>query len=140
LAFDLGNKIYSKIVLGCCFGFLLIMISFPAFAAGLVPCGGQGEPDCQPCHIFAGFSNVINFIVFQLTPAAAAVMILASGVVLLFGGSESARTMGKKMFTSAIIGLIIVYSSWLIVNTIITTLARGADGGIMTTWWQVRCN
>jgi len=116
---------------------LFAVIGFPVFAAGLVPCNGL---DCTPCHFFAGFSNIINFIVFTLTPPAAAVMILASAVVLIFGGTESAKTAGKKMLTSVVIGLVIIYSSWLIVNTIIRTLAKGTDGWTPSAWNQVQCN
>jgi hypothetical protein len=115
---------------------VLFLISLPVFAAGLVPCNGL---DCTPCYIFAGFSNIINFIVFTLTPPAAGVMIVVSGIILIFGGSESAKTMGKKMFTSVIIGLIIVYSSWLVVNTIIQALGRQTEGWVPAGWNQAQC-
>ncbi len=115
---------------------IAFLLSLPVFAAGLVPCNGL---DCTPCHIFAGFSNIINFIVFTITPPAAGIMIVVSGIILIFGGSESAKTMGKKMFTSVIIGLIIVYSSWLVINTIIRALGKQTDGWVPAGWNQVQC-
>lgn len=118
---------------------ILFLVSFPIYthAAGLVPCDGL---DCQPCHIYAGFSNIINFIVFTLTPPIAAIMILASSIILIFGGSESARTAGKKMLTSVVIGLIIIYTSWLVVNTIIRTLAKRSDGWVPSNWNTIQCS
>src|SRR4030042_5621775 len=117
--------------------FLIAVISIIVFVlpvhAALVPCNGL---ECKPCHFFAGFSNLINFIVFTLTPPAAFVMITASGLILIFGGSESAKTMGKKMFTSVVIGLLIIYASWLIVNTIIQEIA---PQGLPGPWYSYSC-
>lgn len=127
---------YQKIIIFFSTIILLIGIAFPAHAA-LVPCSGL---DCKPCHIYAGFSNVINFIVFTLTPGIAVIMILASAITLVFGGSESARTAGKKMLTSVVIGLVIIYTSWLVVNTIIRTLAKGSDGWVPSSWNTIQCS
>jgi hypothetical protein len=67
-------------------------------------------------------------------------MILIAAFFLIFGGNESARTAGKKIFTNTIIGLIIVYASWLIINTIIVTLASGVDGWSPQNWYSFTCD
>ena len=60
----------------------IILISFliilPLFtqAAGLVPCGGPGEPVCTFCHLFVLFNNVIKFVMFDLVPPAAVLMLV----------------------------------------------------------------
>lgn len=123
----------------------LASFAFSSHAAGLVPCEGikDGKIDCQPCDIFVGFVNVINFLVFTITPFAAAIMIVASGLILMFGGSESAKTSGKKMLTNTVIGLVIIFSSWLIINTIIRTIGRqvGGEGGawVPSGWNTIQC-
>jgi hypothetical protein len=124
----------------------LVCFAFSVSAAGLVPqCSGPvinketGEKMCQPCDIFVGFVNIINFLVFTITPFAAAIMIVASGLILIFGGSESAKTMGKKMFTNTIVGLVIIFSSWLIINTIIRTIGRQAGTWTPTSWNTIQC-
>ena len=108
----------------------------PVFAAGLVPCSGL---DCKPCDLFVGFVNVINFLVFTITPIAAAIMAVIAGFILIFGGSETAKTMGKKMLTNTVIGLVIVLCSWLIVNTIIRAIGRGVGGWSPAGWNQIQC-
>jgi type IV secretory pathway VirB2 component (pilin) len=141
LIFDIRISVsYSKLFAYCSLVIFLFFISIlvlPPAHAALVPCSGL---DCKPCHIYAGFSNVINFIVFTLTPGIAVIMILASAIALVFGGSESARTAGKKMLTSVVIGLVIIYTSWLVVNTIIRTLAKRSDGWVPSSWNTIQCS
>lgn len=130
------SNIFSKILSVL---LLLVIILFPSFvyAQGvcskqLVPCRGM----CSLCQIFELFSNLINFFVFCLTPPIAGLMIVLSGLILIFGGSEGAKTTGKKMLTSTLIALLIIYASWLIVNTIIQEVAPGGTGG---TWYNYQC-
>ena len=123
------------------FAFLFFLIYFFSFAlsvsaAGLVPCNGL---DCKPCDLFVGFVNVINFLVFTIAPIAAAIMAVIAGLILIFGGSETAKTMGKKMLTNTVIGLVIVLCSWLIVNTIIRAIGRGTSGWSPAGWNQIQC-
>lgn len=127
---------------------LCIFLSIPAsvfagFCGPLVPCGlGQEVSDCTPCHFFAGFSNLINFIVLCLTPPIAALMFLVGGVMLLTsGGNETRREQGKKFFTNTVIALVIIYTSWLLLNTLITTIAAQTQGGEYdaSRWWQAQC-
>lgn len=113
------------------------LFAFSASAAGLVPCGNT--TDCEPCDIFVGFVNIINFLVFTITPLAAGIMIVASGLILMFGGTESAKTMGKKMFTNTVIGVVIVLSSWLIINTIIKTIGKAGGGWSPSSWNTIEC-
>jgi len=130
-------KKFYKTIFFSALSIILAVFAMPAWAK-LVPCEGL---DCRPCHFFLGFKNIINFIVFTLTPPTAFVMIMASGLILIFGGSESARTMGKKMFTSVIIGLVIIYTSWVIVNTIMYEVGRGVGAQVQGNWysWNLGC-
>lgn len=116
---------------------LFLLFAVSASAAGLVPCSGL---NCEPCDIFVGFANIIKFLVFTITPLAAGIMIVASGLILMFGGTESAKTMGKKMFTNTVIGLVIVFTSWLIINTIITTVGAKYGNVVKTSWNTIQCN
>jgi hypothetical protein len=129
------------------FSFLVVFfLTIPAKAwafscAGpLVPCGIGDQNPCKPCHFFEGFANLTKFIVFCLTPPAAVLMILISAFFLVFGGNESARTAGKKIFTNTIIGLVIVYASWVIINTIIIVFATGVEGWNPQGWFTFTCD
>ncbi len=120
---------------------VFLSFSLPAFAGvcgSLVPKGCQegGPLSCGLCQFFELASNIINFIVFCLTPPVAGLMIVISGLILVFGGSESARTYGKKVLTTAVVAIVIIYASWLLINTIIQ-LIGGANQG---SWYQYQCS
>lgn len=127
---------YHKYFISSAFILFLIFFAMSVSAAGLVPCNGL---DCKPCDFFVGFVNVINFLVFTITPIASAIMAVAAGLILIFGGSETAKTMGKKILTNTVIGLVIVLCSWLIVNTIIRAIGKSTNGWSSSGWNQIQC-
>ena len=98
----------------------------------LIPCGTKANP--APCNGSEGWNNlmklinnVINFIFVRLAIPIAAIMFAYAGFELLTSGGDVAKmTKAKSVFTNVAIGLIFVAASWLIVNTILTTL--GYDG------------
>jgi len=102
---------------------VLFLIPTLASAAGLVPCGGAGEPVCSIGCFFVMLANIYNFIVGKIAPALAILALTIGGIILIISaGNPSAVGLGKKIIYSAIIGLILVYCSWLIINVILTTI------------------
>src|SRR4030042_4667462 len=99
--------------------FLSLAIFGQSHAAGFVPCGGQGEPTCQFCHIFVIVKAIIGFI-FKIVAALAALMFVIGGFTLLTSAGNPGRTeTGRKILTSAVIGLTIIFGGWLIINPIL---------------------
>lgn len=107
----------------------IIFIPLVSLAAGLVPCGGEGEPACQLCHFFVLFDNIVKFLLLPppvgggIVPGIAALMIAIGGFMYIFayaGGTERGPEMlstAKRLFTAVAIGLIIIYGAWLIVDS-----------------------
>ncbi|MDP3762569.1 MAG: transglycosylase SLT domain-containing protein [bacterium] len=90
---------------------------------GLVQCGGAGQPLCTLCDLYSGTRRMINFLLFFLALPAATVAIIAAGILFLIsGGSESLRTQGKDTLKWAVIGLVIAFGGWVIINTALQTL------------------
>lgn len=105
----------------------------------IVPCGGGDQSDCTLCHLWELASNVINFISFNLSIPIAALLFIAAGVIFLTsGGSEQKVGLAKNIFTNTAIGLLIIFCSWLLVDTLIKTLANPAaeSGFIVWSWNQ----
>ncbi len=125
-------KFYKKIIISS----LLLIGLFSAnlsLAAGLVPCGGKTEPKCNLCHLWQLADNILDFVTLQLVFPIAALLFVAAGVVFLTsGGSEEKVTLAKKIFTNTVIGLIIVLCSWLLIDTLVSTIA--GSGGVITAW------
>lgn len=68
-------------------------------------------------------TRVINAIIFCLVPPIATLMLIIGGVILLLsGGSPETSSLGKKIIFATIVGMVLVYGSWLIINTLLSAL------------------
>jgi len=121
---------------------ILSLIIFPVFvqAAGLVPnCGGIGQPVCTFCDLFILFNNVIKFIMVDLVPPVAVLMLVVGGIMYFFAGtSPSVLTKAKSIITSVAIGLIIIFCSWIIVNTVLTKIGIVNTDSLLH-WYEIKC-
>ena len=115
------------------FPLLTVLLIFPVFVfAQIVPCGGPGQPDCELCHIFVMFGNLVNFILFDIVPPVAVIALVSGGILFYFSIGASKRiATAKKIIESTIIGIFIVYFAGLIIGMIF--LAAGAAD--WETWW-----
>lgn len=88
----------------------------------LVPCGKNG-PNCEVCHLYDLAHNLIDLMLWGLATPLLVVALIAGGVVwLTSAGSEQRVELGKKILWSAVIGFLIAFGAWVIVNTILNTL------------------
>lgn len=122
--------------------FILIPISYNCQAAGLVPCGGEGEAPCQLCHFFVLLDNIIDFFILPPTGIVfiiAVLMMLVGGIMFYFGGFDPKTLQkGKDLFTNVIIGLIIIYGAWLFINFFFQIIGVAHWTGLEN-WWQIDC-
>lgn len=100
----------------------------------LVPCGifSQGYTACTFCDLFKLFKNLFDFLAFEVAPALAAALFAWAGFTMLSAGSSQQRfESGKTIFKDVIIGLVILYVSWIVINTAILLFAKpiGGSGG-----------
>lgn len=118
--------------------FLIFQPIYNASAAGLVPCGGDGEPACTKCHIFELASRVINFILFTVTPAVAVLLFLIAGFMILLGGaSPGTVSTGRNIFKTTVWGLLMIFAAWMITNTILKSLA--GEKPFAKNWNEITC-
>jgi len=106
-----------------------------ALAVGLkgpiVPCGTVASGrDCTLCDLWKLASNIINFISFNLAiPLGAFLFVVAGAIFLVSGGNETRVGLAKTIFTNTVVGLIIIYLSWLFIDTFLKTIAKGTFVG-----------
>lgn len=102
------------------FAFFVSSSAKAGFITGeIVPC----KTDCTLCHLWQLASNIINFLSFNLAIPVAALLFIAAGVIFLTsGGNESRITLGKSIFINTAIGLLIIFCSWLLIDTLIKTI------------------
>ncbi|MEK7487981.1 MAG: hypothetical protein AAB598_01515 [Patescibacteria group bacterium] len=129
----------------------LFMIAVPlvALAAGLVPCGRTGadataeqKKPCSLCHLFTLGETIATELTTIIAPSLAVLAFAIAGFkILTSGGSPGARQEGIKIIRNTIIGLLIVFGAWIIIDTILTSLAGtffNTSGGKMP-WNKITC-
>lgn len=128
----------SKITIFLLFA-LLFLSPLISSAHGLVPCGGSGEAACTACDLLVLLQNLIHFgikIAFLLI----IVFVVYGGFRwLLSGGNETSIKAGQKVIINSIVGLIIILSSWLIVNTVFWIIAQAGGKNYIGTWNHIQC-
>ncbi|OGF51792.1 hypothetical protein A2739_00785 [Candidatus Giovannonibacteria bacterium RIFCSPHIGHO2_01_FULL_43_100] len=93
----------------------------------LVPCGSTKAPadhPCQVCDLYTLAHNIIDLLLWGIATPLLVVALLAAGFFwLTSGGSEEKITKGRSILVSAVIGFVIAFGAWVIINTIMSTLA-----------------
>ena len=145
----------------------LILAPMTIQAAGLVPCGGSPrccvtaeeiadptsflcstdaavcEHHCTFCHLFVMLSDVINFVLFKFIPPIAVLMLVWGGIKFYLATENPAQAAdAKKLMTSIIIGMVIAYSAWLIINLFFSFMDLSAFSLSFTgpgNWFKVNC-
>ena len=111
----------------------VLMIVKPAHGAGLVPCGGPGEPECNLCLFVQMIVNIIQWL-WAFVAVLAMVFIIVGGFMYIFSaGNPELMARAKNVLTWAIVGFVITLCAWLIINMVMQALEYDkAD-----TWWQI---
>ena len=115
---------------------LLLLSPILASAAVSLPYFGGNPPfascagvNCTTCDLFETGQRVIYFIMTLALFVFGPIMVTIGGVMMLIsGGNEDRFTSGKKMATGAVIGILIALAAFLIVNTLIATIAQRITG------------
>jgi len=122
-------------------GLFLVLFLIPVLALAQAPfvrCGNPGQSQCTICDLFATLIYIYNFLVLNIaTPLAILGLTIGGVFILISAGNPNLLGTGKKILWAAIIGLLLVFCSWIIINTILSAI--GYNFG---TWWnpQMNCN
>ena len=107
--------------------------------AQLVPCGGEGQPDCEFCHIFKLLDNIIKFVLQDLVPPIAILMfVIAGGMYFMAAEDPSKAGRAKSLLTSIVIGLLIIYGAYLLVGLFFTAIGVASWTGLEN-WFIYPC-
>jgi len=130
------NKKIILFFLVCGLGLAIL----PQIAGARIVPECTGPRGCGLCDFFLLIMNIYDFIVFKLAPPVAGILIVFAGALFLIsGGSEERVSQAKKIFINVVIGLVFIYASWLIVNSIIQVIGKSVDGFNPQSWWQFNC-
>jgi len=117
---------------------------------GLVPCGRNCDDpttskcECEPCKLcdfFVMIDKWIDRLLFMVVPSLAVLMIaIGGGMYIVSQGNPEMLGRAKKLFTSVVIGLLIIYGAWLFVNTFLMAIGVAEWTGLKEGWWIIPCD
>lgn len=132
-------------------GVLFATIPFIALAWDignpLVPCGTDANKvSCNLCHLFVLGQNIVDFLTKVIAPSIAVLAFALAGFkILISGGSPGKRQEGMNIIKNTIIGLLIVFGAWIIINELLLFFAdtkiTGTAGisGLKMPWDTIEC-
>jgi hypothetical protein len=138
------NKILFAII--CLSLFLIPSYSYAFMGCDItiVPCGTDENDDgeisggemCQFSDIFILVNNILVYVMTCLAPIVSAIMLIFGGFYYMIAGVNPGKLEeGKKIITAAIVGLVIIFVAWILLNTFLTSMGVAEWTGL-NTWWD----
>lgn len=132
----------KKILAGILMAFGLLVFAAPNLAyaqtvapkGGLVPCGGynvDGKPE-KPCtflDIFAIIARTTNWLIGIAGMYAVFKIVQAGFWLTVSQGDEEAISTNKKSITNSIIGLVLTFMAFMLINTVVNYILVGGKPG-----------
>lgn len=117
--------------------FLIVPISVSeAQFGGFVTCNGA---DCSACNLVQMANGIIVWLFGFVFLIFAVQMTIAGFKLVTSGGNSSAVSEAKSRFQNAIIGVIIMMSAWLLIDTIMKGLLPNGQLSGWGPWSEVKC-
>ncbi len=108
--------------------------------SGLIKCGRPGQNMCTLCDLIKGINDIVQFLM-KISIGIALLAITIGGILYIVSSGDSGMMdKAKSAIKNALIGFIIVFSAYLIVNTTIVYLGTKTDLGISAHWGTFDCN
>src|SRR3989344_3472768 len=124
--------------------FVVVFFIFPLFANAdpLVQClTSANANECNFCEFFDLIGRIITFIFTQIIlPLTVVAFLVAGGFYLFGGGNPDKIKKANGVIRVTVYGILIAYSSWLIINTLLyqllpeNTRQSGGSGYIFWPW------
>src|SRR3989344_6201251 len=135
---------------------LLFLVPLSAGAVSwwpIVPCG-LNEPSadtpadqrlnssfyqpCTKCDLFRLVKNLMDLMTYVIVPVVGTAFIVWAGFKILISGASAASYKDALgIIRNTLIGIAIVWGSWLIANTVVRILA--ADSNVADSWYEFQC-
>ena len=111
----------------------------------IVQCGpGTSKENCTLCDFLKMIERTVKLTLFGLVPPIAAVVIALAGIFMIVshfeGGNTGLLEKARKTLVSVLIGLLLVYAAWVIINTFFQIIGVASWTGLEQGWWSINCN
>lgn len=106
----------------------------------IVPCGTKANPTpCTLCDIFVLVQRIIDYIIAVLVVFAPIFIVIGGIMILVSGAKPEQVSLGKRMITNAIIGVIISLLAWTLVNMVFNQLVSKDTEKFPWPWYEIKC-
>jgi hypothetical protein len=106
---------------------------------GIIQCGRGGQLMCTLCDMIKGFNAIIQYIM-KIAIGVALLAIAIGGVMyIISAGSSSQAETAKTTIQNAVIGFVVIFAAYIIVNTTILYLGTKPGMGINAQWGTFDC-
>lgn len=122
--------------------FLLFLLLIPdlSLAEGgpsqFVTCNGT---DCDTCDLVEMFNAIIKWLIGFMFLIFAILIFVAGFKMVISAGNSSALEEAKSSMSNAFIGIVIVFASWIIVNTLMNALISREQTNVIDSWSRIKC-
>jgi len=100
--------------------------------------------NCQFCHFFVMFKGIVNYIIIDIVPPLAVLMIVVGGIMFYLGGGKpELLSTAKSLLKGVVIGLFLIYGAYMIVGLVLSLLGVTQLSGLQE-WaqngvFQIKC-
>lgn len=110
-------------------------------AGGIVQCGRGGQEMCTLCDLIKGLNIIIHYLLKIAIVVALTAITVGGGMYVISTGNSKMIDMAKGAMKNAVIGLVIMLSAWLLINTLLLALGASSNLGItgVTVWGNFDC-
>jgi hypothetical protein len=109
-------------------------------SGGIIQCGRPGQNMCTLCDMIAGINTIIQYLM-KIAIGAALLAIAIGGIMyIVSAGDPGLVENAKTTIKNAVIGFIIIFAGYIIINTTIVYLGTKSGMGINAQWGVFTCN
>ncbi len=139
----LGNVIYPKIVANTPSAVTTMDRNVPGstVASGIIQCGRPGHELCTLCDLIKGIYDIVQYIIKIAVWVTLAAIAVGGGMYALSAGESKMIELAKGAMKNALIGLVIVLTAWLMINTLLLVIGTQSNLGIsgVVSWGKFEC-
>lgn len=102
---------------------------------------------CTFCHFLELIQNILNYTWWLITPIVIVIALIWGGALMFISSAQGNVTQaqrGKKIIFNTLIGFVLVFGAWLIVDTVIKILGGRIGSNTATLpfgpWNKIRCD
>ncbi len=110
-------------------------------AGGVIQCGRAGQRMCTLCDLIKGMNDIIKYLMRIAVGVALAAITIGGGIYIVSVGDPKMIETAKGAMKYAAIGLVVIFSAWLIINTLLVSLGTfpGLGIGGASSWGDFQC-